>query len=414
MRRGLISGVLVSGVLVSVFALLGLGLSVLASASSVQSVRLHNDPHHLLYRQLIWVAVGFALLAFAQRFDYHYFKVMNASFKIGRHRFIKVPVLTILMYLAAIVTLALVFIPPIGVKVNGSWRWLNLVFFRVQPSEFAKIIVIIAMSVWLDRIGTKAGTFKRGALLSCAIFAPLAALVICETDIGATMVICVLAAVLMVVAGVSLKHLIPMALVGVAGFAGFITVAGGNRLERVKAWIESLINILKPSAIDNPAVREQGEHLMASLYAIQSGGLKGVGYTHSLQKYRYLPESHTDFVFPIGAEELGLTFSLGVVILFMVLLICGMIISCKAPDKLGRYLAFGLTFMIVFQAMFNLAVVTGLAPTKGIALPFFSYGGTSILTIMLAVGLLVNVAKHIEAHGGDVHTRNVRNFLHDA
>jgi cell division protein FtsW len=410
MRRGL----LISFLLISVFALLGLGLSVLASASSVQSVRLHQDPHFLLYRQLIWVAAGFISLALVQRFDYHYFKFLGVSFKLGGRRFIKVPALTILLYVVSVLTLVLVFIPPVGVKVNGSWRWLDLVFCKVQPSEFAKIVIIIAMSVWLDRIGTKAGTFRRGALLSCALLVPFAGLVICQTDIGATMVICMLAAVLMVVAGVSLKHLIPMAVAGLAAFAGFIVVTGGNRLERIIAWIESVPLFQSLLGIENPVVREQGDHLRASLYAIQSGGLHGVGYTHSLQKYRYLPESHTDFVFPIGAEEFGLKFSLTVVALFMILLLCGMIISCKAPDKLGRYLAFGLTFMIVFQAMFNLAVVTGLAPTKGIALPFFSYGGTSILTIMIAVGLLINVARHSEEHDGDVHTRNVRNVLHDA
>ncbi len=408
MRKGLISGLLIS-----VFALLGLGITVLASASTAQSVRLHNDPHALLHKQLIWIVVGLIMMFLARKFDYHHFKFVNTSFRIGRYRFIKFPALTTFLYLLIIVALILVFVPPFGKKVNGSWRWLNMYIFNVQPSEFAKIVMIVAMSVWLDRLGTKAGTFKRGTLLSFAILAPVAGLVMMETDIGATIVISMLAVVLMVVAGVSLHHLLPLATVGIAALAGYIVVAGGNRLQRVLAWatsfswVQSLFNVQNSSGI------EQGEHLRASLHAIQSGGLHGVGYTYSLEKLRYLPESHTDFVFPIGAEEFGLKFSLVVVLLFAVLLVCGMAVSFGAPDKLGRYLAFGLTFMIVFQAMFNLSVVTGLAPTKGIALPFFSYGGTSILSVLIAVGMLLNVASHIEARDQDVHTRSERNALHE-
>jgi cell division protein FtsW len=349
----------------------------------------------------------------AQWFDYHYYKLASTSFSIGKHRFSQVPVLTIFLYVLILVALILVYIPPIGIKVNGSWRWLNLVFFRFQPSEFAKIVMIVSMSVWLDRIGSKAHTFIRGTCLSFAILAPFAVLIVFQTDLGATMVVSILAVVLMVVAGVNLKHLIPLIGGGIATLACYLFVSGGYHSQKVVAWLHSCGWYRVLFGLEGVPDMERGDHLRASLFAIQSGGLGGVGYTHSLQKYRYLPESHTDFVFPIGAEEWGLKFSLIVVILFVTVLICGMIISCNAPDKLGRYLALGLTFMIVFQGMFNLMVVTGLAPTKGIALPFFSYGGTSIFSIMVAVGMLVNVAKHMETRSEEVHTLSERDVIHD-
>ncbi|MDA3925028.1 MAG: putative peptidoglycan glycosyltransferase FtsW [Kiritimatiellae bacterium] len=394
MRRTLIT--LLS---ITAFALLALGIIVLASASSEQSVRLYGNPHQLIYKQLIWFFLGLILAFIAQGFDYHYFKLASVSFKIGKHRFCQVPVLTIILFLIIIATLVLVYVPGIGLKVNGSRRWLDLRFFRLQPSEFAKIVMIIAMSVWLDRIGSKAKCFIKGTFLSFAILMPMAALIICQSDLGATMVICLLAVVLMVVAGVNLKFLGPLALAGAFGGVIYV-ISSPNRLARVEAWL---------AGVDSSM--EQADQLRESIVAIQRGGLTGVGFTHSLQKYRYLPESHTDFVFPIGAEEFGLIFSLIVVLLFVTILICGVLISCNAPDKLGRYMAFGLTFLIVFQGMFNLMVVTGLAPTKGIALPFFSYGGTSIFSIMIAVGMLINVGRHIGERSEHNHTQRERNAI---
>jgi len=394
MRRTLITVLSITA-----FALLALGIIVLASASSEQSVRLHGSPHQLLYRQLVWVFFGLILAFIAQWFDYHYFKLASVSFKIGKYRFCQVPILTILLFLVIITALVLVYVPGIGLKVNGSRRWLDLRFFRLQPSEFAKIVMIIAMSVWLDRIGTKAKCFVKGTLLSFALLAPVAVLIICQSDLGATMVVCLLAVVLMVVSGVNLKHLVPIALIG-AGAGIVYVISSPNRIARIKAWL---------AGVDSSM--EQADQLRESILAIQRGGITGVGFTHSLQKYRYLPESHTDFVFPIGAEEFGLIFSIVVVLLFLTILICGVLISCSAPDKLGRYMAFGLTFLIVFQGMFNLMVVTGLAPTKGIALPFFSYGGTSIFSIMIAVGMLINVARHIGERNEQTHTQRERNAI---
>lgn len=373
--------------------LLAMGLIVLHSASSEQSIRLHNNRYELIHKQLIWAGLGLVLAFMARGFDYHHFKLVSVSFKIGKRRFCQVPVLTILLFLVVIVALILVYIPPVGLNVNGSWRWLNLKFFRLQPSEFAKIIIVIVMSVWLDRIGSKAKSFSKGLVASSLIVAPVAGLIFFQVDLGATVVIATLAAALMLVAGVSLRYLLPISGVAVVGAAGYI-FSSPNRLNRVLDWWSG-----------------QGDHVRESLLAIQRGGMRGVGFTHSLQKYRYLPESHTDFIFPIGAEEFGLFFSLAVVLLFVIILICGMLISCNAPDKLGRYMAFGLTILITFPGLFNLMVVTDLVPTKGIALPFFSYGGTSIFSILIAVGMLINVARHIGESSERIHTRRERNAI---
>lgn len=387
----------VESVLLTISALLlTAGLITLSSASTAQSIRLHDNPHEIIIKQILWVVLGLILGCMTWSFDYTRFKKNGVDLRLGRFRLSQVPQLTLLFCSVILVALVLVYVPGIGMKINGSRRWLNLIFFRFQPSEFAKIAIIIAISVWLDRIGFKSRNFFHGVFLSFLLVAPFAVLILGQVDLGATMVVTLLAIVLMLVAGVRFLHLLLVGLTGVIGLAGVIFLIGGNRLARVKSWVFTLSHDLlgmDVGVIDRAG--EQGEHLRASLHAIQSGGLLGVGYTNSLEKYRYLPESHTDFIFPIGAEEFGLIFSLAIVLLFVAILICGMIISKRAADnqdRFGAYLAIGFTVMVVFPAMFNLAVVTGLAPTKGIALPFFSYGGTSIFSIMIAIGFILNVA----------------------
>ena len=377
--------------------LLTAGLITLSSASTAQSIRQFDNPHEIIIKQLIWVALGLMLGCFARNFDYTLFKKNGVDLRFGKFTLYQVPLLTLLVFISIVVALALVYVPGIGLKINGSRRWLNLIFIRFQPSEFAKIAIVIAMSVWLDRIGSKSRTFLHGVVLSLLLLSPLAVLILGEVDLGATMVVSLLAVVLMLVGGVRIMHLLSLGIVGVGTLAGFILVVGGNRLKRILAWIGPLIQKLFgiDLGVASAESLSQGDHLRASLHAIQRGGLFGVGYNNSLEKNRYLPESHTDFIFPIGAEEFGLIFTLFIVLLFVAVLICGVIISKRAndnQDRFGSYLAIGFTVMVVFPAMFNLAVVTGLAPTKGIALPFFSYGGTSIFSIMIAIGFLLNVA----------------------
>ena len=173
-------------------------------------------------------------------------------------------------------------------------------------------------------------------------------------------------------------------------------------MERIKAWLSG---------------EESGSaaayQLQQAILAFKNGGPWGVGFNQSIQKYNYLPEAHTDFIFAIGGEEFGFIFSVGVLLAYAVLLVCGILISMRAPDRLGRLLAFGMTLLLVFKAAFNIGVVTGCLPTKGLALPFISYGGTNMITALFAIGTLFNVGKHVDVFDARLHTQVVRNAVKD-
>jgi len=378
--------------LFSVIALLGLGLMVLASASSCISERLYADPRVMFRKQIVWAVCGIVTAFLVQRSDYHYFKnFMAVDIRLGAKRLEKVPLLTIALYMAVLLALAFVFVPGVGIRINGSSCWVNLGWIHFKPGAFSAVALTVVMSVWLDRIAARTGEFAAGTLCSLAIVAPIAALTMLQPDIMAAAALCLLAGVLLFVAGVNLRYLILLAFTGGTALA-FAMLSRADRLLSIRPWF------FEPGAASEP-----GYQLSASLLAIQRGGLGGVGYNESLQKFFYLPESHSDFIFAIGAEELGLIFSLAVVALFVAVLICGVIISYHAPDRLGRYLGGGLTLSLVVPALFNLAVVTGLAPTQGTALPFFSYGGASLFAAMVAVGMLINVARQMERGGAEAH-----------
>ena len=211
------------------------------------------------------------------------------------------------------------------------------------------------------------------------------------------MVVCVVGGLLMFVAGTRIIYLLGFGAAGIAVVGTFV-LANANRMERIRAWLHG---------------EESGSaaayQLKQALIAFENGGPWGVGFNQSIQKYNYLPEAHTDFIFAIGGEEFGFLFSIGVLLAFVLILVCGIRISQRAPDRLGRMLAFGMTVLLVFQAGFNIGVVTGCLPTKGLALPFMSYGGTNLITAMLAVGTLVNIGRHVDVSDERMHTQVVKN-----
>jgi cell division protein FtsW len=195
-----------------------------------------------------------------------------------------------------------------------------------------------------------------------------------------------------------IKHMGLMGLVGACG-VGTLLAFNANRMNRIAAWLPSWMASamgVSPEAMAVNAEKDASYQLTHALEAIRRGGVFGMGFSRSEEKLGYLPEAHTDFIFAIGAEEWGLFFSIALLLLFVVFFVCGMIIAAHAPDRLGRLLAYGMTFLIFFQAMFNLGVVTGCLPTKGLALPFISYGGTNLITAMVAVGTLFNVGRQID------------------
>lgn len=384
-----------------VAVLLAFGLAVLASASAVRGQGLYGDPHYFVNRQVVWLLLSGCVVYAAMRFDYHWWK--------------ETPKLTILVYAAVVVALLLVFCPGTTAgKINGSWRWIKLGPFRIQPSEFAKILIVIAMSVWLDRVGWRVRQFWKGAFWPSCGMGLIALLLVLEPDFGATMVVCLTGGMLMFVAGTRvIKHLAPLAVIGGMGVLAAL-VTNENRMARLATYIPSSILEWLPAWVTARLPASGGESAAAyqvtqALLAFKNGGPWGVGFNQSIQKYNYLPEAHTDFIFAIGGEEFGFLFSAGMLVAYAVILICGLRISLRAPDRLGRLLAFGMTFLLVFQAVFNIAVVTDSFVTKGLALPFISYGGTHLITAMLAVGTLLNVGRHVDVFDERLHTQVVKN-----
>lgn len=368
---------------ISVLALLSWGLVVLASASYGNGSRLHSNTGYFLYKQIVWLFVSLPCLFAAVKFDYHKWREW--------------PWLTIAFYAVVVLLMALVFLFP---PVNGSRRWVSMGSVRLQPSEFAKLMSVFASAVFLDRAGWVVGKFWRGAVRAVAIVGVLMALSLTEPDFGATMVIGLTGGVLFWVSGMKIAHMGILGAVGLCG-VGSLLAFNANRMNRIFSWVkwmfgETMVNA--GGAATEMSLKEiaTGHQSQMALVAIRNGGLTGVGFNRSMQKLRYLPEAHTDFIFAIGAEEWGLIFSISLLVLFSVFFVCGMIISARAPDRLGRLLAFGMTFLVFFQAVFNIGVVTKCLPTKGLALPFISYGGTNLITAMVAVGVLFNIGLQIE------------------
>lgn len=370
----------------TVLALVAIGFVVLSSAGSPVGYRKYHDFYYFLKQQGKWLAIAMPLFLTAMCFDYR---------KWREHRW-----LTIAMYVAVVIALVAVF----GCRpINGSRRWLTLGPVNIQPSEFAKIAIVITMAVFLDKAGWRIELFWKGACRALAIIAVPMTLAVFEPDFGSTMVIALTGGVLMFIAGMRIRHMFVLGTVAVV-LVGALLLSNGNRMRRISAWMPDTAKVhlsewcpwLGDLTVSTEDAREANHQLDQALIAIRNGGEMGLGYCRSRQKERYLPENHTDFIFAIGAEEWGVAFSLLLLALFVTVFICGMIISAKAYDRLGKLMAFGMTFLIFFQAMFNMGVVTGLLPTKGLALPFISYGGTNLMTALIAVGVLINISRQTD------------------
>ena len=353
-------------ILILVVGLLVLfGLVMLFSTSGPQGEKLAQNPYYFVQRQAAWLALGL-LAAFAgARIDYH--RWMKMAW----------PLLGIVLVL-----LALVYVPGIGLNIKGSHRWLRLPLgLSFQPSELAKFVAINALAFWFGTKRRERGGFVGGIVIPGVILGSMLGLIVFETDFGATVLIGATGGLMMFVAGAPFLYLVPAGALAAGGLAWMIQ-QNPERMARVTAFL-------------HPEDYAQGEafQLMNALYAFVEGGFGGAGLGGSMQKQYYLPEAHTDFIFAIIGEELGIIGSLGVVLLFVVFLLCGIRISGRAADVGGRLMAFGITILVSLQAAINIGVVTGRLPTKGLPLPFISFGGTSLMVTLFMVGVLLNVAK---------------------
>ena len=364
-----------------VAALVALGLIVLFSASEANGLRLHKDAYFFFTRQIVYIGAGVVVAAIAAIVDYR--------------RWREIPGAAWAMYGVVLVLMVLVLPYFLGRAINGSYRWLACGPVNLQPSELAKLAIVIAIAVWMDRIGWRVELFVKGTLFPFALIGVYALLAQREPDYGSLMVIALAGALVMFVAGARFWHMLPVGLAG--GVAAVVAMCfNDNRMRRLMAYVNAVFGGAAETAekVSTATMDPAQYQAHMALVAIKNGGLTGVGLGESIQKQYYLPECHTDFLFAVGAEELGLFFSIGVIILFAVFFAISVYIARKASDRFGRFLVIGMSFIIFFQAMFNLGVVCEALPTKGMALPFFSYGGTNMLSAFFAVGTILSVGIH--------------------
>ncbi len=347
-----------------VSALLALGLVMLYSAT------MFHRSGAFLGSQLLWCCIGVVVCLGTAMSDYQLLKKISA------------PALVV-----ALLLLVAVMIPGIGLERNGARRWLQLPGTTFQPSEFAKLAVIIALAHYCERKGRKMGTFKNGLLIPGAVLGLFLGLIFIEPDWGATALLAVVCGMLLFLAGTKLRFLVPpVIMLGAAG--GFLLSQNTVRLNRILSWLD-------------PEGTKQGVGYQAwqSLIALGSGGTTGLGLGNGRQKLGFVPEQQTDFIFSVIGEELGLIATMGVVVGFVLFVICGAFIAMRSRDFFGFLLASGLTLLIGLQAFINIGVVTSTLPNKGLPLPFISRGGTNLVAMLFCVGVLLSIARFADQEG---------------
>jgi cell division protein FtsW len=349
----------------TVAALVGIGLVMVFSASSATAYAEHGDIAYYLKRQLIWLVVGLIGAFALYRLEYHRLKKMAPT-----------------ILFIAIAALVLVFVPHIGLGVNGGRRWIGTSALSIEPSEFAKLALIIYLSAVLAARGERITSLVRGLFPLCVPVAIMAVLVLKEPDLGTASLLVFTAFTLFFAAGARIVHLFAVVLATLP-FAVFTVLASSYRRARIFAFL-------------NPWKDPQntGFHIVQSLLALGSGGIFGVGLGASRAKFFYLPEQYTDFIFSVLGEELGLIGALAVVVLFVILAYRAIRIALAAPDRFGFFLATGCAAMITIQAFINVGVVSSSWPVTGVPLPFISFGGSSLVVNLLAVALIANVGRH--------------------
>jgi cell division protein FtsW len=349
--------------LAAVLLLCGVGLVMVFSSSVALGQVLHHNPEYFVEHQLLWLCLGAAAGLLALGFDYHRLRSI-APLLAG---------LTVLVLL-------MVLVPHLGVSRNGARRWFGFGPFTVQPAELAKITGIVYLARWLEKSGERLRSLREGVVPYMLMVALLVGLVLLEKDLGTAMVMALIALAMFLVAGARWTHLaMVLSFAGAAMYA--LVTLEKYRFARMAAFANPWADPLNT-----------GFQSVQSILALGSGGLTGVGLGNSVQKYQWLPAAHTDFIFAIIGEELGLVGTVAVVALFCLLAWRGFRTALRAPDTFGVLLATGITSWITFQAFINVAAVTVTLPTTGIPLPFVSYGGSSIAITLAAVGLLLNIS----------------------
>ncbi len=326
---------------------------------------------HMLQMQMAWCVLGAILCFVVAALDYEVLKKFAWS-----------------LFFATLFLAGLVFVPHIGINLNGAHRWIGKFGVTCQPSEFVKISLIVLVAWYGDRCQRKMHTFKMGILVPGIIIGGALGLIFIEPDRGTTILMAAVCGTMLMIAGIRWMHVVPPVLLLLAGLAYSLT-HDAMRSRRIMAWL-------------HPDAHASGAALQAeqAKIAIGSGGLTGLGLGDGRQKLGFLPEIHSDFIFANIGEELGFIAAILVVLAFFLIAVCGLYIALRSRDQFGCLLAVGVTALISFQSLINIGVVTSLLPNKGIALPFISAGGSSLVAMLTGVGILLSVAR--QARSADV------------
>jgi cell division protein FtsW len=346
------------------------GIVMVYSSSSIMAATRFDDGFFFLKRQGIHALAGFLVMAVIMRIDYH------------RLRCLAVPLL-----LTCGALLVLVLVPGIGSQAGGASRWIRVGGINFQPAELAKVALVLYMAHSLAKKKEKIRDFKMGFIPYMVVLALLLVLLLLQPDLGSALTLGAVAVIMLLVAGTRLSYLFSIVIVA-APFLYFAIMNVDYRRKRI-------LSFLNPW--EDPT--NSGFQIIQSWIAFGTGGLFGNGLGEGKQKLFYLPEAHTDFIFSVVGEELGFAGVLVIAAIFLVLLLRGIRAAVGAPDDFGRLLAFGLTLLIGLEAFVNISMVMGLLPTKGLALPFISYGGTNLLMTLVAIGILLNISSQVQGEG---------------
>ena len=345
----------------AVAVLITLGLVMLYSTGAFAPDS-HGDQFNFLKKQSFWLGVGFICSIVFSLVDYH---------RLERSWYVMVPL--------ALGLLGLCFVRPIGMRLNGSSRWIHAGSITFQPSELAKLAAIIFIAWWFTKFEAQSKGLLMGLVYPIGVVMSLLALIVIETDLGTTLLIGATILLMMFVAGASPKYLGPMVIIGLVS----ILVIAWHISERQGR----LLAFLHPEQYE----AKEGHQQWMGLIAFGSGGVEGLGLGNGRQKMLYLPYAHTDFIFPVIGEELGLRVTLTVVFCYLLIVTSGVLIALNAKDQFGMLLGFGCTAAVGLQAAINLGVTTSLLPNKGLPLPFISYGGSNLLFCLVVIGILINI-----------------------
>lgn len=352
-------------IICTVLLLLSIGIIMVFSSSSVWAFHRYKDSLYFLKRQLVSTILGLFAMVFLMNYDYRSYKKIS-KFIIA----------------AVIILLILVLIPGVGIELNYARRWIRIGSFTIQPSEIAKLGMIIYTACGLDNKKDKVGNFANGIMPFLIVLGVVCLLILKQPDMSTAVVIAGSVFIMIFAAGAKMLHIMGLLLAGFP-LALYFAMSEDYRWRRITSifnpWSDSL---------------DTGYQLIQSLYALGSGGILGLGLGRSRQKFFYLPEPQSDFIFSILCEELGFIGGTFVIILFLVLFWRGIRAALKAPDYLGSVLAAGITGWIGLQSLINIGVVTASMPVTGLTLPFLSYGGSSLIFTLMGIGILLNISRY--------------------